>query len=195
MVKYRVVSVAVSFFLSVAAAFSQVEFSWDAGCASLGYRSPDKLLLELEVLPLTLIGTSVPFFLEFSPFQVAGVPANQQERFQLEVEGVSFLNLTAGYAFIFGRRFMLVPAFQLNYLDPRDIARVSFGPQLQFSFVYNMDGLPLIPYLQQRLISLSVGVNFSNKDNFAPQAQVMVGLNILAFANLFSESESGGTAR
>ncbi len=48
--------------------------------------------------------------------------------------------------------------------------------------------LVLAPHLQQRLISLSVGVNLSNRDAFTPHAHVMAGVNILALANFFPEN-------
>ena len=175
--------------LVAATATAQADFSWDAGCASLGYRSPDRMLMELEVVPLTLMGTSIPLYLKFSPLQVAGSPNTQSEQFQLDMESLTLLNLTAGYAFVFGRLLMLAPQFQLNYLDPTDLTHFHLKPQLQLSLVYNMTELNQVAQLQQRLISLSVGMEFSNRDAFTPHFQVTVGVNIFTLANLFSQLE------
>lgn len=158
--------------LVAATATAQVNFSWDAGSSRAGYRSPDRMLMELGVVPLAFMGESIPLYLEFSPLQVAGSPSDQSGQFHLDMESLTFLNLTAGYALVFGRHLLLAPRFQLNYLDPRDITR--FHPK---------------PQLQQRLISLSAGVNLSNQDAFTPHAHVTAGVNILALENFFPETE------
>lgn len=175
--------------LVAATATAQVNFSWDMGSVRMGYHSPDRMLMELEVAPLTLMGESIPLYLEFSPLQVAGSPSNQSGQFHLDMENLTFLNLTAGYALVFGGHLLLSPQFQLNYLDPRDITRFHLKPQLQFSLVHNMEELSRTPHLQQRLISLSAGVDLSNRDAFTPHAHVTAGVNILALANFFSETK------
>lgn len=175
--------------LVAATATAQVNFFWDAGNTSLGYRSPDRMLMELEVVPLILMGTSIPLYLKFSPLQVAGSPNTQSEQFQLDMESLSLLNLTAGYAFVFGRLLMLAPQLQLNYLDPTDPTRFHLKPQLQFSLVYNMTELNQVAQLQQQLISLSVGMVLSNRDAFTPHFQVTAGVNIFTLANLFSQPQ------
>ena len=105
------------------------------------------------------------------------------------MESLTLLNLTAGYAFVFGRLLMLAPQFQLNYLDPTDLTHFHLKPQLQLSLVYNMTELNQVAQLQQRLISLSVGMEFSNRDAFTPHFQVTAGVNIFTLANLFSQLE------
>ena len=184
----RRLGVILTLLLATSTVTAQVDFFWDMGSARMGYRSPDRMLMELVVAPLTLMGSSVPLYLEFSPLQVTGSPSNQSGQFHLDMESLTFLNLTAGYAFVFGGHLMLSPQIQLNYLDPRDITHFHLKPQLQFSLIYNMEELSQASQLQQRLISLSVGVELSNRDAFTPHAHVTAGVNILALANFFSET-------
>ena len=53
--------------LVASTAIAQVDFFWDMGSARMVYRSPDRMLMELEVAPLTLMGSSIPLYLQFSP--------------------------------------------------------------------------------------------------------------------------------
>ncbi len=175
--------------LVASTAIAQVDFFWDMGSARMVYRSPDRMLMELEVAPLTLMGSSIPLYLQFSPLQVTGSPSNQSEQLQMDMESLTFLNLTAGYALVFGGPLMLSPQLQLNYLDPKDVTLFHLKPQLQFSLIHNMEELSQNPRLQQRLISLSVGVELSNRDAFTPHVHVTAGVNIIALANFFSETE------
>ncbi len=109
-----------SLLLVAATATAQVDFFWDVSSARMGYRSPDRMPMELEVAPLTLMGSSIPLYLESSPLQAAGSPGNQSGQFHLDMESLTFLNLTAGYVLVFGGHLML-------------------ASQLQFSLVRNME--------------------------------------------------------
>jgi hypothetical protein len=172
-------------FLSTVFMFAENQFYFDFGSVNFGYHDKYQIVTEINAPIIGISNTKNSFFAEFSPLNIEGSFDDMGVNNNFEYTRLYFLNLSLSYGFSFGDIFLFSPQVKLSYLNPSDLKDFSVKPNLQFSLLYNFADFEDISFLMQKVLTITVGLDFNLKDKLSPSFYTNVGINLTSFAGLF----------